>query len=134
MNTFGADKAVTFRQPSTANLMVYSDDRNSTLNPYPWDFQITRSQSIFNGFFSRIGATEVVFDWCLDNVSATLGNNIFTIKDSSGALHSVTLDDRVGTVSQVLAEIVSLLDALALPVYNFEVVNQNGFIFLGGGG
>lgn len=134
LNTFSVDKGITIRYPSTANLMVDSDDRNTTINPTPWDFQITRNQSILNGYFSRIGATEVVFDWCLDNISATLGNNIFTIEDGSGVQHSVTLDNRVATVSQTLSEIVSLLDGLGLPVYNFEVVNQNGFIFLGGGG
>jgi len=134
MNTFSTDKAVTIRPPATANLMIDSEDRDTTIFATPWDFQITKTNSIFNGFFSRVGATEVVFDWCLDNVSAALGNNIFTITDSSGANHSVTIDDRICSVQQLLDEIVSLLDALALPVYNFEVVNQNGFIFLGGGG
>jgi hypothetical protein len=134
MNTFSVEKAVVIRYPSTANLMVDSADRDEARNPTPWDFQITRSQSIFNGYFSRIGATEVVFDWCLDNISPALGNTDFTINDSSGVNHTVSLDPRVGTVAQVLAELVELLNALALPVYDFEVVNQNGFIFLGSGG
>ena len=68
MNTFSTDKGVTIRQPSTANLMIDSADRNTTLNPSCFDFQITRPQSIMNGFFTRCGTTEVVLEWCEPNV------------------------------------------------------------------
>jgi hypothetical protein len=68
MSSFGTDKAVTFRQPSTANLMVDSEDRNQTQNPTPWDFQITKPNSIMNGFFTRCGTTEVVLEWAEPNI------------------------------------------------------------------
>ena len=68
MNSYGVEKAVVIRYPSTANLMVDSADRNTTLNPSPWDFQITKPQSTMNGFFTRIGTTEVVLEWCMPNI------------------------------------------------------------------
>jgi hypothetical protein len=48
------EKGTTVRQPSTANLMISSKDRNLTVYPNPFDFQITKQASIFNGFFTRI--------------------------------------------------------------------------------
>lgn len=134
MNTYSTDKAVTIRYPSTANLMIDSDDRNTSIYPTPWDFQIVKPQSIFNGFFSRIGATEVVFDWCLDNVSATFGNNTFTITDSSGVNHTVDVEGGTLTVAQTLNQIVDSLNGLNLPVYDFEIITTNGIVGLGGGG
>jgi hypothetical protein len=68
MSSFGVDKAITFRAPATANLMVDSADRNSTLNPSAFDFQITRPNSIMNGFFTRCGTTEVVLEWGEANI------------------------------------------------------------------
>jgi len=68
MSSFSIDKAVTFRAPATANLMVDSADRNSTLNPSAFDFQITRPNSIMNGFFTRCGTTEVVLEWSEPNI------------------------------------------------------------------
>jgi hypothetical protein len=68
MSSFGTDKAVTFRVPATANLMVDSADRNTTVNPSAFDFQITRPNSIMNGFFTRCGTTEVVLEWGEPNI------------------------------------------------------------------
>lgn len=68
MSSFGTDKAVTFRVPSTANLMVDSVDRNVATNPSAFDFQITRPNSIMNGFFTRCGTTEVVLEWAEPNI------------------------------------------------------------------
>jgi hypothetical protein len=63
MNSFGIDKAVTFRYPATANLMVDSQNRDVARYPSPFDFQITKPQNSQNGFFTRVGVTEVVLDW-----------------------------------------------------------------------
>jgi len=67
MSSYGPEKAVTIRYPATANLMIDSSDRNTTRNPSAWDFQITKNQSIQNGFFTRVGTTEVVLEWCEPN-------------------------------------------------------------------
>ena len=61
------EKGVTIRQPSTANLMIDSKDRGplETVS----NFQITRSNALLNGFFTRIGLTEMVLEWDQYNVS-----------------------------------------------------------------
>lgn len=64
-----SERGVTIRQPSTANLMIDSKDRpNATLSDVN-NFQITRANSILNGFFTRIGLTELVLEWNQPNVS-----------------------------------------------------------------
>ena len=78
------EKATPIRVPSTANLMVDSADRNRTVNRYCNDFQITKTNSILNGFFTRIGTTEVVFEWVVPNVDY-FGNGGFTY-DTTGTL------------------------------------------------
>lgn len=141
MNSFGVEKGTTIRYPSTANLMVDSADRNTSLNPTPWDFQITRPQSIVNGYFSRIGATEVVFDWCFDNVSSALGNNTFVAVDSSGVTHTTVLPDRITTVAQLLENLVTAMNdqtgAYTNPAwpaqYDFAIIQDDGFVFIGSG-
>lgn len=86
MNFIPNEKATTIRQPSTANLMIDSADRKKDASgnfiETPWDFQIIKNNSIMNGFFTRIGATEVVFEWCDDNVDTFTYPLIF---DISGA-------------------------------------------------
>jgi hypothetical protein len=66
--------------------MVDSADRNVSIDPSPFDFQITKTNSIMNGFFNRIGTTEVVLEWeepngaYINNVSGTFnGTSSFTV-------------------------------------------------------
>jgi len=74
--------------PSVANLMIDSDDRafqsSEILDSSPWEFQITRSANIQNGFFTRIGLTELVLNWCVPNLQKKFSNTAF-IFDVSGA-------------------------------------------------
>lgn len=50
----------TIRQPATANLMIDSVDKtNGTTN----DFVISKNEALLNGFFTRVGATELVLNW-----------------------------------------------------------------------
>jgi len=69
------EKATPIRYPSTANLMLDSADRPTVLDASginiitPWDFQISRPNSIMNGFFTRIATTEVVLEWCQPNIT-----------------------------------------------------------------
>ena len=77
------EKGVPIRQPSTANLMIDSADRASVLTTSAFDFQIQKTYSIMNGFFTRIGTTEVVLEWCEDNISPTLTNTTIAF-DISG--------------------------------------------------
>jgi hypothetical protein len=94
------EKATTIRVPSTANLMVDSADRNKAINPSCNDFQITKKTSILNGFFTRIGTTEVVFEWTTPNISADLNNNELSyVVVSGGSVTSETFNIPAGFYS-----------------------------------
>jgi len=84
MTTFlPAEKGMTIRQPSTANLMLDSADRNASIYPNANSFFIQKNESILNGYFTRIGTTEVVLEYATPNISSTIGNNTIVI-DLSG--------------------------------------------------
>lgn len=69
-----AEKGMTIRQASTANFQINSLDRSSGTSS---DFQIVRPESLLNGFFTRLGAVEVVLNWSVPNVSVDASNNLF---------------------------------------------------------
>lgn len=67
--------AQTIRQPSTALLTIDSEDRyvdytqaraNQTS---PYNFKITKNESLMPGFMTRIGISEVVFPWTIPNIN-----------------------------------------------------------------
>lgn len=84
MNSFGVEKGVTIRVPSTANLMVDSADRNATQYPSASDFQINKPNAIANGYFTRAGTTEVVLEWGMPNLPDDVDLSTITL-DISGA-------------------------------------------------
>ena len=59
---------VDIRLPSTANLLVDSADRNTANYPNANNFQIVKTNSILNGYFTRVGTTEVVLEYNTPNV------------------------------------------------------------------
>lgn len=80
-NYAGIDSAITQRPVSGAILGIDSEDRFNDLAVArgigalapeivsPYSFTITKAQSILNGFFTRIGVTEVAFPWVLPNIN-----------------------------------------------------------------
>jgi len=84
------EKGVPIRQPSTANLMVDSQNRarkdlSGNINfGTSSDFFITKNNSILNGFFSRIGVTEVVLEWFQPNILPD-ESSTFAIVESGGS-------------------------------------------------
>jgi hypothetical protein len=121
------EKGTTIRQPSTANLMISSLDRNLENYPNPFDFQITKKQSILNGFFTRIGITEVCLDWCVHNLDAANGTSSLIV-DLSGAANTViTLPTGNYTVAECLDALVAALNALTGTTgQTFSISNANG--------
>ena len=122
------ESAITIRQPATANLMLDSLDRNINNDPSCWDFQITKTNSIMNGFFNRIATSEVVLEWCLENIQNDVSNN-FIYVDISGATGTVnnqkiTLLTGFYTVKQVLDGLVLKLNALPGLGSTFSVVQS----------
>jgi hypothetical protein len=129
MNSFGIDKAVTFRQPSTANLMVDSADRPSPATTNPFDFQITRQNSILNGYFSRIGTTEVVMEWAEPNI---VDGEIQIDISGTSARSTQTL-----TFFNTFLTMADLLNSIVATVANgvtFSVVTTEGIVFIDASG
>jgi hypothetical protein len=129
MSSFGIDKAVTFRQPATANLMIDSKDRDENRYASPWDFQITRPQNVQNGFMTRIGTTEVVLEWYHPNI--TTENNYLSV-DISGAssrtTHTITLEVGFYTVAEAFDEIVQQLNDLSGTTgVSFDILAQRAY-------
>ena len=91
------DRAVTVRPSSTAVFAVDSADRYDSVldsqfaNTSPYDFSITRNQSLLNGFFKRIAVTEVVFPYNIPNVNKQ--TNVILISYDGGASQTLTLTE-----------------------------------------
>jgi len=104
------ERTSTIRYPSIANLMIDSADRTESNFPLCNDFQITKKNSLLNGFFTRVGATEVVFEWNTPNVTAAEGSFSYT---TTGTLPYTTNFSLAGffTVADALNDMVLNLNA-----------------------
>ena len=102
-----AERASVIRYPSTANLMIDSADRSSG-NLSPWDFQITKTNSILNGFFTRVGTTEVTLEWFVRNIKTGYNDTIVVVY--GGTPYTVTLISGFYTVATVLQAIVASMN------------------------
>ncbi len=121
-----SEKAVTIRQPSTANLMVDSADRSGVSTA--WNYQIQRNQSILNGFFTRIATTEVVLEWFLPN-GAVWENSPIDI--TYGTNPPLTFTPRAETCYTVKDMLDSLVAFVNLTHANaLEVVDVDGAIYI----
>lgn len=79
----GMKDATTSRPASSAILAIDSEDRfddytvarnsltTTSYNASPYDFQITKNESMMNGFFTRLALTEVNFPWVIPNINTT---------------------------------------------------------------
>lgn len=92
------ETAVTVRPSSTAVFAVDSDDRytdypSRRLRPtYPFSINITKNQSMLNGFFNRIAVAEFRMYWTLPNIAAVWGNNTLSYYESvTPAIHTITI-------------------------------------------
>jgi len=101
------ENGVPIRQPSTANLMVDSQDR---AQGGASDFTISRNNSILNGYFTRIGVTEVVMEWFQPNI-ATDYQGTFVFSESGGAEEGlgVVIAPDFYTVESLLKEIANAM-------------------------
>jgi hypothetical protein len=104
------EKANPIRQPSTANLMITSQDRDLANYPNPFDFQITKKASILNGFFTRIGVTEVCLDWCVHNLDSANGTNSLVVDLSGNPGTVISLPTGNYTVEEALDMLVVVLN------------------------
>jgi hypothetical protein len=102
--------------------MIDSADRGAAYTS-PWNFQIVKNQSLFNGFFTRIGATEVVLEW--NNPNINIGNNILTFDVSGTAGIELELVTGFYTVASIMNAIVDRLNE-ATTAARFAVENLQG--------
>lgn len=107
-----ADKEQTFtiRQPATANLMIDSLDRDLDNYTFPNQFIISRNQSILNGFFHRIGVSEMVLEWSTGNIGGLFNNDSFTIDISGGESATATIGSGFYTVETLVNALVAKLN------------------------
>jgi hypothetical protein len=102
-----SEKATPVRMPSVANLMI--DALNRRVGDSPGKFTIQKNASILNGFFTRLGVTEVVLEWGVPNITAGYENNQFTV-DVSGVEITVTAPDGNYNVAQILNNLTEALN------------------------
>jgi hypothetical protein len=105
------DKGVSIREPSTANFYIDADDRLETTFPSPAQFTINQKQSLFNGFFTRMAVQEIVMNWAVPNISATLGNNTLRwyATATPGTIFTATVPDGNYTVENLLKTLAPLM-------------------------
>lgn len=121
------EKGQTIRYPSTAQLCIDSADRDNLATTGPFDFNITRTYNLLNGYFTRLSATEVMVDWAEPNVQTGV-NNTFQVTISSTA-YNVTVPQGFYTVKEILDALVVLLNAAGTG-RTFSIVNTNGQVSL----
>jgi len=103
-----SEKTATIRYPSIAHLMVDSNDRDAAVYEYCNDFQISKRNNLLNGYFTRIGATEVVFEWLQPNVYHEFNTTItYTVGD---VFRTFEMPTGFYTVADALNELVRILN------------------------
>jgi len=69
------DHGMTVRPSSTSLLCIDSEDRYVSYNASrigtisPYNFTINKSESLMNGFMTRVGVTEISFPWTIPNIN-----------------------------------------------------------------
>ena len=120
------EKATPIRYPSTANLMVDSADRAEYVYPSCADFLITKNQSMMNGFFTRVGTTEVVFEWNTPNIGNPLYDPQFPNTGAEGTIVFYIGTIRNTFVLQGFFTVADLMNAIAAGCNEFTTTPATG--------
>jgi hypothetical protein len=135
-NYSARDTAITQRPTSTALFVVDSEDRfanytaaRSATQTSPYDFSINLPASLMNGFFTRVGISEVVFPWAIPNVNTKTNKIVVRVEGPySGGLPYpivdtvVTLTKGFYTPAQLAAEVQLVVRATVANMANFFMV------------
>ena len=140
-----AEKAVPFRQPSVANLLIDSYDANSIVQSY--SVQFNKRHNLINGFFTRIAVTEIVLNWFEPNLT-TSPQMTWTITQDVGGnptpVNFIIGDANTGnsiipgfyTVARMMDFVINQLNILQIEISSgpstgtiavFETTNVNGY-------
>jgi len=119
-NNNGENVGVSIRNPSTANFLIDSEDRvNFPGSTTAGNFTISKSNSLLNGYFTRLGVSEFVLDWNIPNVYDLSGSTrvaaSVTVAVTGQSTYTVTVPIGNYNVAQVLNQIVVALNAVAGP-------------------
>jgi hypothetical protein len=123
------------RLPSTSLLTIDSEDRNQGIavnrisNTSPYTFTISKNESIMNGFFTRIGVTEVVLPWTIPNINPKTAKIQCTVSVNGGPLLLRTLTLNPSFLRP--SELAAVLQAGIRALYN-DVVTMAGFTMIYG--
>lgn len=120
--------AVTERSPAYAILAIDSEDRftdynqqvstaSGDYNGSPYDFQITKSESLMNGFFTRLAVTEINFPWVIPNISDRTNTIGFEYQVGAGPIGGGMLTLPIGFLkpSDIAAQLQALIRAFDPP-------------------
>ncbi len=132
-SSYGIEKGQLIRQPSTANLMIDSANRDS-VNPSPWDFSITRRNQLINGFFTRAGTTEVVLEWCDGNIWTGNSASTYDVSGTTVRNNDEVVQLRIGgfyTVADALDTLIGDINDLSGTTgVSIRIVTNQGVPFL----
>jgi hypothetical protein len=118
-----AEKAMPVREPSTANLMIDSIDRNNINNTTCANFTISKQNSLLNGFFTRIATSEVVLDWNEPNIPSNLATNAGQLDISGGSTYNVTVPVGFYNASQLIDAVIQRFNDISGTTSTAFVVN-----------
>ena len=132
------DTAITQRPTSTAILAIDSEDRYKNYpdarafaavgatNRSPYDFTINKSESIMNGFFTRVALTEVCFPWVIPNVNPKTNKIIVGYNVGAGALaYNLTLPVGFYTPAALASAIQAIVRTID-PLLNLFTMTYGG--------
>jgi hypothetical protein len=134
------DRAITTRPSSMAVFGVDSDDRYKDyavrrVKPsYPFSINITKNESLLNGFFTRIAVSEFRMYWTLPNIGAVWGNNTLTYYESvTPATHTITIPAGYYDLQDLMLVIEALVQADGFLPSFIAAANANGTTSYGTG-
>ena len=133
--------AQTIRPPSTSLLTIDSEDRFSSytqasasvlndsqaVNTTPYNFEIQKNESLMNGFFTRVGISEINFPWGIPNINQKTDTMaVFWAGTTSGS-SNVTIFPGFYKPSQLAATLQAAIRAVT-GIATFNLTYGNGVI------
>jgi len=142
INNAEVGSAVSVRPSSTALFTVNSADRfggidekrGTNLNlSSPYDFTIRKQESLLNGFFTRMGITEISFPFSLPNVAGSTAKVAVVYDTGTGPVTAIYTNFGFFTPSEIAASLqifIRALDAsLAAATVTYGAAGSPNFTF-----
>ena len=133
---FKHEVSTTTQRPSSSALLAidsedrfknYEEQRDLLLttgyNASAYNFQINKNESLMNGFFTRLGVTEVVFPFAIPNINNKTQDILVTYQIAPAAAVTTTLSILQGFYkpSEIAAELQADIRALDVALAGFDL-------------